>query len=179
MECFWESWGNNLKYFHLIHWNISKYHKVLFSLVSEFNLVTPRFGMCWNKVVYLKIWNNMGTDQFIETNGRLSRSITKHCREKMSVWQREIVPCYPYFMLARPTTSFVGKWRRKIWPRKWLIPGLSKQGIISSGLCCCSIHLFPSVSWALTMCQEWSTQNWPHLHEAYSLVAQAVRKRKC
>lgn len=82
MECFWESWDNNLKYFYLINWNISKYHKVAFSLVPRYNLVTSRFGMCWNKVVYLNIWNSMCTDQFIETNGRLSRSIIKYCGEK-------------------------------------------------------------------------------------------------
>lgn len=135
----------------LLDWlNTSKYHKVAFSLVPKYNLVTPSFGMCWNKVVYLKIWNNMCTDQFIETNGRLSSSIIKCCGEKMSLWQREIVPCYPCFMLVRPAISFVGKCRRKIWPRKWLTSGLSKWGIISSELCHSSIHLFPSVSCVLT-----------------------------
>lgn len=33
-------------------------HRVVFSFVSEYNLVTPTFGMCWNKIVCLKIWNN-------------------------------------------------------------------------------------------------------------------------
>lgn len=48
---FWKWWDSNMKYFHLIHWKSVNSTNVVFSLVSGYNLVTPRFGMCWNIIV--------------------------------------------------------------------------------------------------------------------------------